>query len=59
MKPLDSVSMVCAIHRFELQPADDVVEPRLAVRAFEAAQVGDEIEEPADRHLAVVRRAFG
>ena len=45
--------------RLELQPADDVVEARLAVRAFEAAQVGDEIEETADRHLAVVRRAFG
>ena len=33
-------------HRFELQPADDVIEPRLAVLALQRAQVGDEIQEP-------------
>ena len=36
-----------------------VVQPRFAVGAFEAAQVGDEIEETAHRHLAVMRRPFG
>ena len=51
--------MVCCDDRLELQPADDVIEARLAMRAFQAAQVGDEIEESTDGHLAIVRRAFG
>ena len=59
LKPLDSVSMVCCEHRLELQPADDVVEPLLAMLALERAQVGDEIEESAHAHLAVGRRALG
>ncbi len=42
----------------ELQPADDVVQPRLAVRILEAAQIRDEVQEAAHGHFGVERRAF-
>ena len=45
-------------HAFELQPADHVVEALLAAFPLEPAQVGDEFQESAHRHLAVVWRAF-
>src|SRR5581483_397772 len=45
-------------HGGELQPLDDVVEPRSAPLALELPQVGDEIEKAADGHLSIGGRAF-
>ena len=46
-------------HARQAEARDDVVEPRAAPLAGQAAHVGDEFEEGAHRHFAVARRAFG
>src|SRR6185312_5239867 len=46
-------------HSLQLQTRDHVVQARGAPRAFQPAQVGDEVQKAAHRHLAVSRSAFG